>query len=73
MHFLEAITPYFLKHMIIKKLSATKCESGNVEMQWNNIKKCVVDTMSNLVGKIERKARKLWITQEIISTMDECQ
>ena len=42
-------------------------------MQWNNIKKCILDTMSNLVGKIERKARKLWITQEIVSTMDEYQ
>lgn len=42
-------------------------------MHWNNIKKCVFDTMSNLVGKIERKARKLWVTQEIVSTMDECQ
>ena len=42
-------------------------------MQWNHIKKCVLDTMSNLVGKIERKARKLWFTQEIISKMDECQ
>jgi Zn-dependent M16 (insulinase) family peptidase len=34
-----------------EKLVAIKCESGNVEVQWNNIKKCVLDTMSDLVEK----------------------
>jgi hypothetical protein len=42
-----------------------------VEVQWNNIKKCVLDTMNDLVGKVERRARKPWITQEMISKMDE--
>jgi hypothetical protein len=32
-----------------EKLGTIKCESGNVGVQWNNIKKCVLDTMSNLV------------------------
>jgi hypothetical protein len=32
-----------------EKLGAIKCESGNVEVHWNNIKKCVLDTMSDLV------------------------
>jgi hypothetical protein len=54
-----------------EKLGAIKCESGNVEVQRNNIKKCVLDTMSDLVGKVERRARKQWITQEMISKMDE--
>ena len=27
--------------------------------------------MSVLVGKVEKRARKLWITQEMISKMDE--
>jgi hypothetical protein len=54
-----------------EKLGAIKCESGNVEVQWNNIKKCVLDTISGLVGKVERRARKPWITQEMISKMDE--
>jgi hypothetical protein len=27
-----------------EQLGAIKCESGNVEVQWNNIKKCVLDT-----------------------------
>jgi type I site-specific restriction endonuclease len=54
-----------------EKLGAIKCESGNVEVQWNNIKKRVLDTMSDLVGKVERRARKPWITQEMISKMDE--
>jgi hypothetical protein len=53
------------------KIGAIKCESENVEVQWNNIKKCVLDTMSDLVGKAERRARKPWIAQEMISTMDE--
>jgi type I site-specific restriction endonuclease len=54
-----------------EKLVAIKCESGNVEVQWNNIKKCMLDTMSDLVGKVERRARKPWITQEMVSKMDE--
>ena len=28
-------------------------------------------TLSDLVGKVEKRARKLWITQEMISKMDE--
>jgi hypothetical protein len=54
-----------------EKLDAIEYKSENVEVQWNNIKKCVLNTMSGLVGKVERRARKLWITQEMISTMDE--
>jgi hypothetical protein len=37
-----------------KKLGAIKCESGNVEVLWNNFNKCVLDTMCDLVGKVER-------------------
>jgi hypothetical protein len=54
-----------------EKLGAIRRESGNVEVQWNNINKCVLDTMSDLVGKVKRRARKPWITQEMISKMDE--
>jgi hypothetical protein len=54
-----------------EKLGAIKRESRNVKVQWNNVKKCVLDTMSDLVGKVERRARKPWITQEMISKMDE--
>jgi len=38
---------------------------------WNNIKECVLETLSDLVGKVEKRARKPWITQEMISKMDE--
>jgi len=31
-------------------LGAIECKSGNVEVQWNNIKKRVLDTASDLVG-----------------------
>ena len=51
-----------------EKLGAIECESGNAEVQWKNIKECVLDTISDLVGKVEKRARKPWITQEMIST-----
>jgi len=54
-----------------EKLGAIGCDSGNVEVQWNNIKGCVLDTISDLVGKVEKRARELWITQEMISKVDE--
>ena len=53
------------------KLGATECESGNVEVQWKNIKECVLDNIGDLVGKVEKRSRKPWITQEMISKMDE--
>jgi hypothetical protein len=31
----------------------------------------VLDTISDLVGKVEKRPRKQWITQEMISKMDE--
>ena len=59
------------------KLCVIECESGNAEVQWNNIKECMLDTISDLVGKVEKRARKPWITQGIISKlekeMEECQ
>jgi len=36
-----------------------------------NIKGCVLDTVSDLVGRVEKRARKPWITQEMISKMGE--
>jgi hypothetical protein len=50
-----------------EKLSATEFESGNAEVQWNNIKECMLDTIGDLVGKVEKRARKPWVTQEMIS------
>jgi ribonuclease HI len=43
----------------------------NVEGQWNNIKKCPLDTTSDCVGKVEKRVRNPWITQEMISEIDE--
>ena len=54
-----------------EKFGLTECQRGNAEVQWNNIKKCVLHTISDLVGKVEKRARKPWITQEMISKMDE--
>jgi hypothetical protein len=54
-----------------EKFGAIECGSGNVEVQWKNIKECVLDTISDLVGKVEKRARKPWITQEMVSKMDE--
>ena len=52
-----------------RKLCAIECESWNAEVQWNNIKECMLDTVSGLVGKVEKRARTPWITQEVISKM----
>jgi hypothetical protein len=38
-----------------------------LEGQWNNIKKCVLNTMRDVTGKVDRKAREPWITQEKIN------
>ena len=54
-----------------EKLRAIRCDSGNVEVQWNNIRECVLHTIRDVVGKVEKRARKPWITQEMISKMDE--
>jgi len=54
-----------------EKLGSIGCDSGKVKVQWNNIKECVLDTVSDLVGKVKKRARKPWITQEMISKMDE--
>ena len=53
------------------KLGAIECDRGNVEVQWNNIKECVLDTLSVLGVEVEKRARKPWITKEMISKMDE--
>jgi len=37
-----------------EKLDANGCDGGNVEMQWNNIKECVLDTVSDLVGEVKK-------------------
>jgi hypothetical protein len=60
-----------VQYILEEKLGAIGCESGNVEVQWNNKKECVLDTISDLVGKVEKRARKPWITQQMISKMDE--
>ena len=52
-------------------LYAIECESGYAEVQWKNIKECVLDTISDLVGEVGKRERKLWITQEMISKMDK--
>jgi hypothetical protein len=42
-----------------------------MEVQWNNINKCIVDTMSDLIGKVEKRVRKPWITGEMMGKMDK--
>jgi hypothetical protein len=43
----EVICPKIeLQDTLEEKLSAIECEGVNMEVQWNNIKKCVLDTMS---------------------------
>jgi hypothetical protein len=40
-----------------------------VKVQWNSIKKFVVDA-SDLFGKVKRRTSSPWITTEMISKMD---
>jgi hypothetical protein len=60
-----------VQNILEAKLGAIEYESGNAEVQWKNIKECVLDTISDLVGKVEKRARKPWIAQEMISKMVE--
>ena len=60
-----------VQNVLEEKLGAIECESGNAEVQWKNIKECVLVTISDLVGKVEKRARKSRITKEMISKMDE--
>ena len=60
-----------MQETLEQKLGAIESESGNAEVQWKNIKEYVLDTISDLVGKVEKRARKPCITQEMISKMDE--
>ena len=55
-----------VQNILEEKLGAIECESGNAEVQWKNIKECVLDTISDLVDKVEKRARISWITQEIL-------
>ena len=60
-----------VKETVEENLGAIVRDNGNVEVHWNNIKECVLDTVNDLVGKVEKRARKAWITEEMISKMDE--
>jgi len=62
---------YAQRQRVQDTLEEKLCESGNAEVQWKNIKECMLDTISDLVGKVENKARKPWITQEMFSKMSE--
>jgi hypothetical protein len=60
-----------VQDILLENLGAVECENENVEAWWNNIQKCVLDTMRDLVRKVDRKARKPHIAQEMINKMDE--
>jgi len=60
-----------VQYILEERLHVIGCDSGNVEMQWKNTKECVLDTISDLVGKVDKRARKPRITQELISKMNE--
>ena len=59
-----------IQNILEEKLSETECECENTEVQWKNIKECMLDNISDLVGKVEKRARNPWITQDMISKMD---
>ena len=47
-----------IQDILEEKLGAIECENGNAEVQWKHIKECVLGTVSALVGKVEKRARK---------------
>jgi hypothetical protein len=49
------------------KLCALECVNGNIQVQWHNIKKCVLDTVSGLIWKVESRAKKRWFTKKVIN------
>ena len=55
-----------MKDTLEGKLGAIERDSGNVEVQWNNIKGCVLDTLSELSGTkclLHRLAEGVWPSQ----------
>ena len=48
-----------VQNILEEKLGAVECESGNAEMQWKNIKECVLDPISDLVDKVEESKRTM--------------
>ena len=54
-----------------EKVSAIESESVNIKVQWKNIKKCVLDVTSDVLWRVDRKAREPWITTEMTNKMDE--
>jgi hypothetical protein len=53
-----------------EKLGVIKCEVRNVDV-WGNKKNVCYGTMSDLVVKVERRAKKPWITQEMINKINK--
>jgi hypothetical protein len=51
-----------MKDTLEEKLGATEWESGKMEVQRNNMKKCTLGNTNDLVVKVDRKARKPWTT-----------
>jgi len=39
-----------------EKLGATEWESGKMEVQWNNLKKCALGNANDLAVKVDRKS-----------------
>jgi hypothetical protein len=42
-----------------------------MEVQWNNIKKFMVDVVSDLIGKVEKRGKKPYITGGMMGKTDE--
>lgn len=42
-----------------------------MEVRWNIIKKCALDTVSDFIGKVNRNARKQWIPQGMINKISQ--
>ena len=47
------------------------CDSGIVKVKWKNIKEYVLDTLSVLVGKVEKRARKSWFPNSAVQCCEK--
>jgi hypothetical protein len=54
-----------------KTICAVEWKNGNVEVQWKNIKKCVLDNMTGLAEKSRQESKKATDYTEVIIKMDE--
>jgi hypothetical protein len=60
-----------VKEVMEQKLSLIDGITGNLEDNWENVKKTLLDILNNDIGKMEIAPRKPWITEAMIKKMEK--